>query len=160
MITPKLGSQPVNQRKNKMFSCGTCRTTTMLLLFSGPVMSDSLQPHGLQHARPPCPSSTLRVYSNSCSLSLWCHPTVSSCHPLLFLPSIFQHQDLFQWVHSSHQVARVLELQLKLILFMIDWCDLLVVQGTLRSLFQNHNSKASILQLSAFFVVLTNLYMP
>ena len=42
------------------------------------VMSDSLRTHGLQHARPPCPSSTPRVYSNSCPLSQWCHPTISS----------------------------------------------------------------------------------
>ena len=42
------------------------------------VMSDFLQPHGLQHARPPCPSPTPRVYSNSCPLSQWCHPTISS----------------------------------------------------------------------------------
>ena len=42
------------------------------------VVSDSLQPHGLQHARPPCPSPTPGVYSNSCPLSLWCHPTISS----------------------------------------------------------------------------------
>ena len=41
-------------------------------------MSDSLQPHGLQHARPPCPSPTPRAYSNSCPLSRWCHPTISS----------------------------------------------------------------------------------
>ena len=41
-------------------------------------MSDSLQPHELQHARPPCPSPTPRVYSNSCPLSRWCHPTISS----------------------------------------------------------------------------------
>ena len=46
--------------------------------FSHLVMSDSLQPHGLQHARPPCPSPTPGVYSNSCPLSLWCHPTISS----------------------------------------------------------------------------------
>ena len=46
--------------------------------FSCSVMSDSLQPHGLQHARPPCPSPTPRVYSNSCPLSQWCHPTISS----------------------------------------------------------------------------------
>ena len=46
--------------------------------FSCSVMSESLQPHGLQHARPPCPSPTPRVYSNSCPLSWWCHPTVSS----------------------------------------------------------------------------------
>ena len=41
------------------------------------VMSDSLRPHGLQHARPPCPSPTPRAYSNSCPLSQWCHPTIS-----------------------------------------------------------------------------------
>ena len=46
--------------------------------FSHSVMSDSFQPHGLQHARPPCPSPTPRVYSNSCPLSWWCHPTISS----------------------------------------------------------------------------------
>ena len=47
------------------------------LLFSRSVMSDSLWPHGLKHARPPCPSPTPRVYSNSCPLSQWCHPTIS-----------------------------------------------------------------------------------
>ena len=46
--------------------------------FSGSVMSDSLQPHGLQQARPPCPSPTPGVYSDSCPLSQWCHPTISS----------------------------------------------------------------------------------
>ena len=46
--------------------------------FSCSVMSDSLRPHGLQHARPLCPSPTPGVYSNSCPLSWWCHPTISS----------------------------------------------------------------------------------
>ena len=46
--------------------------------FSCSVVSDSLWPHGLQHTRPPCPSPTPRVYSNSCPLSRWCHPTISS----------------------------------------------------------------------------------
>ena len=45
--------------------------------FSSSVMSDSLRPHGLQHARPPCPSPTPRVHSDSCPLSQWCHPTIS-----------------------------------------------------------------------------------
>ena len=55
--------------------------------FTHSVVSDSLQPHGLQHTRPPCPSPT---YPNSCPLRQWCHPTISSsCHPLLLLPSIF-----------------------------------------------------------------------
>ena len=46
--------------------------------FSCSVMSNSLRPHGLQHARPPCPSPTPRACSNSCPLSQWCHPTISS----------------------------------------------------------------------------------
>ena len=48
-----------------------------------------LYPHGLQHARLPCPSLSPGVSSESCSLSRWCHPTISSCHPLLLLPSVF-----------------------------------------------------------------------
>ena len=52
--------------------------TYFMLQFSRSVMSDSLRPHGLQHARPPCPSPTPRAYSNSSPLSRWCHPTISS----------------------------------------------------------------------------------
>ena len=54
-------------------------------------MSDSLQPHGLKHARPPYLSSTTGVYPNSCPLSQWCHPSnhLILCHPLLLLPSMF-----------------------------------------------------------------------
>ena len=61
-------------------------TWDRLLLFSCSVMSHSLWPHGLQHARPPCPSPTHGVHPDPCPLSQWCHPTI--CHPLL-LPSIF-----------------------------------------------------------------------
>ena len=57
--------------------------------FSHSVVSDSLQPHGPQHARPPCPSPTPRVYRNSSPVSWWCHPTIPSCCPLLLLHSIF-----------------------------------------------------------------------
>ena len=60
-----------------------------LVQFSRSVVSDFLRPHGLQHARLPYPSPTPGVYSNSCASSQWCHPTISSCHPLLLLPSIF-----------------------------------------------------------------------
>ena len=59
------------------FLAGTC-TGRSSVQFSRSVVSDSLQPHGLQHARPPCPSPTPGVYSNSCPLSQWCHLTISS----------------------------------------------------------------------------------
>ena len=70
-----------------------------LLSFSCKVMSDSLRPHGLQHARLLCPSPPSRACSNSCSLSRWCHPTISSSDTLFSsFPNLSQHQDLFQWV--------------------------------------------------------------
>ena len=77
-------------------------------------MSDYLWPHGLQHARLPCPSLTPRVYANSCPLSWWCHPTISSS-VIPFSPAFIlsQHQGLFQWVSSLHQVAKGLEFQLQ-----------------------------------------------
>ena len=76
------------------------------------VVSNSLQSHGLQHDRPPCPSPTPGVYSNLCPLSRWCHPTIMlSPSPPAF--NLSQHQGLFQWIISSHQVANVLEFQLQ-----------------------------------------------
>ena len=87
------------------------------------------------------------------------HP-LSSPSPPAF--NLSQHQGLFQWVCPSHQVAKVLEIQLqhqsfqwifRTDFFKIDWLDLLAVQGTLKSLLQHHSSKASILQHSAFFIV-------
>ena len=65
--------------------------------FSCSAVSNSLWPHGLQHARPPCPSAASRVYSNSCPLSRWYHPTIlSSVIPLLLLPSVFPSIRSFQ----------------------------------------------------------------
>ena len=89
------------------------------------------------------------------------HP-LSSPSPPAF--NLSQLQGLFKWVSSSHQVAKVLEFQLKhqsgLISFRMDWLDLLAVQGTRKSLLQHHSSKASVLQHSAFFVVqLSHPYM-
>ena len=63
--------------------------------FSCSVMSDSLWPHGLQHIRFPCPSPNPRACPNSCSSSWWYHPTISSCHPLLLLPSVFTSIKVF-----------------------------------------------------------------
>ena len=119
-------------------------------------MSDSLGPHESQHARPPCPSPSPRACSNSYPLSQWCYPTIlSSVVPFSYCPQSSQHQGLFKWVSSSHQVAKVLEFQLQ-----HQWLDLLEVQGTLKSLLQHHSSKASILWLSAFFTVqLSHPYM-
>ena len=68
----------------------------------------------MQHARPPWPSPTPRVYWNSCPLSWWCHPTISSSvNPSLPAFNLSQHQGLFNWVSSSHQVAKVSEFQLQ-----------------------------------------------
>ena len=65
-------------------------------------MSDSLHPHELQNARPPCPSPTPRVHPNPCPSSRWCHPTISSCHPLLLLPSIFPSIRVFSNESALH----------------------------------------------------------
>ena len=94
----------------------------------------------------------------------WLTDAIRSFHPLLpsSLPALnlSQHQGVFQWVSSSHQVAKVLELQhqafqwiFRVDFLYIDWLDLLAVQGTLKSLLQHHNPKASILWCSAFFMV-------
>ena len=95
----------------------------------------------------------------------WVDDAIQPSHPLSspFSPpfNFSQHQGLFQWASSSHQVAKVLEFQLQhqslqrifRTSFRIDWLDLLAVQGTLKSLLQCYSSKASILQCSAFFVV-------
>ena len=62
---------------------------------SGTKSYPTLWPHGLQHARLPCPSPIPGACSNSCPLSQWCHPTISSCRPLLLLPSIFRSIQVF-----------------------------------------------------------------
>ena len=68
----------------------------LLLLFSHSVMSDSLRPHGLQHARLPCPSPTPRACSNSCPSSRWCHPTISSSVIPFSCPHSFPASGSFQ----------------------------------------------------------------
>ena len=92
---------------------------------------------------------------------------LSSPSPPTF--NLSQHWGIFQWVSSSHQVAKLLEFQLQHQSFQwtfrtdfpgMDWLDLRAVQGTLKSLLQNHSSKASILQHPAFFIVqLSHPYM-
>ena len=83
------------------------------------VWSNCLQPQWPQHARLPCHSLSPRVCLNSCSWSQWCDLTISSfADPFYICVQTFQHQDLFLWVGSLHQVAEVLELS-----FRIDWFD-------------------------------------
>ena len=87
---------------------------SLILQFSCSVVSNSLWPYGLQHARPPCPSLSPLVCLSSWPLSRWCHHTISpSVTPFSSrLQSFPASGDLFQRVGSSHQVAKVLELQL------------------------------------------------
>ena len=130
--------------------------------FSRSVVSDSLWPHGLQHARLLCLSPTPRVYSNSRPLSWWCHPTISSyvipfSSRLQSFPASgsFQMSQLFasggQTIGSfSFSISPSNEYS-GLTFFRIDWFCLPAVQGTLKSLLQHHSSKASILRCSAFF---------
>ena len=88
--------------------------TPVSVQFSPSVRSDSLRPHEPQHARPPCLSPAPGAYPNPCPLSRWCHPTISSLSsPSPPALNLSQHQDLFKWVSSSHQVAKVLKFQLQ-----------------------------------------------
>ena len=123
-------------------------------------MSNSLWPHELQHARPPCPSPTPGVYSKPCPLSRWCHPAISSsvvpfCPQSVLASVSFPMSQLFTWGGQSiwsfsFSISPSNE-HPGLICFRMDWLDLLAVQGTLKSLLQHHSSKTSILQRSAFF---------
>ena len=127
--------------------------------FNHSVVSDSLRPHGLQHARPPCSSPTPRVYSNSCPLSQWCHPTISSS-VVLFSSQLqsfpasgsFLMDQFFPSGGQSITVSASVNIQDWFSLGW-NWLDLLAVKGTLKSLLQYHSSKASILLRSAFFTI-------
>ena len=82
--------------------------------FSRSVVSDSLWPHESQHARPPCPSPTPGVHSDSRPSSQWCHPATSfSVVPFSSCSQSLPASESFQWVNSSRQVVKVLEFQLQ-----------------------------------------------
>ena len=141
---------------------------TSWLLFSCPVMSDSLWPHGLQDARPLCPSPSLKVCPKFASVMPFSHLIL--WHPLLLLPSIFPSIRDFSNKSAVH-IRRPKHWSFSfsispfnkysgLISLKIDWFDLFAVQGTLGSLLQHHSSKTSILWHSAFFTVqLSQPYM-
>ena len=86
----------------------------LLMLFSHSVVSNSLQPHGLQHSRLSCPSPSPGVCLNSYPLNQWCHSTIL----FSFIP-FFSCLQSFQWVSFSHQVTKVLELQFLLCYFIL-----------------------------------------
>ena len=137
--------------------------------FSHSVMSDSL--HGLQHARPPCPSPTPGVHPNPCPLSQWCHPTVSSSViPFSFCPQSFPASGSFQMSQlfasgsqSTGVLASTAVLPMKTQVWSpLGWTGWISLQskGLFESFLQHHSSKASILQRSAFFTVqLSHPYM-
>ena len=122
-----------------------------MLLFSCSVMSNSLQPHGLQHARLPCPSPSPGASSNSYPLIQWCRPTIL-CRRLLLLPSIFPSIRIFsnesalgiRWPEYWSFGFSPSNEYSGLISFRIDWFDLHAVQGTLKSStqFESINSSA------------------
>ena len=126
--------------------------------FSCSVVSDSLRPHGLRYAKPPCPSPASGVYSNLRPLSRWCHPTISSSViPLSCLQSCpalgsFQVSQFFtrwpEYWSFSFNISPSMNIQ--------DWwwTGLIALQSKgLKSLLQHHSSKASILRCSAFLMV-------
>ena len=126
-------------------------------------MSDSLRPHELQHARPPCPSPTPGVHPNMSIKSVMPSSHLILCCPLLLLPSIppsirvFSNESTLRmrwpkyWSFSFNIIPS--KEHPGLISFRMDWLDLLAVRGTLKSLLQHHSSKVSILRRSAFFTV-------
>ena len=132
------------------------------------VVSDSLRPHELQHARPPCSSPTPGVHSSSELIEFIIESVMPYSHlilycPLLLLPSVFPSSRVFskesdlrvrwpKYWSFSFSISLSNE-YLGLISFRIDWFNAFAVQGTLKNVFQHHSSKASILRRSAFFIV-------
>ena len=135
---------------------------------SSSAVSDSLQPHGLQHSRLPCPSPTPGACSNSWPSSQWCHPTISSfVVPFSCLQSfsVSRAFPMCQFLVSGGQSIGVSASASVLPMNIQDWFPLrltcLILQSKgLKSLLQHHSSKALILWCSAFFMVqLSHLYM-
>ena len=131
-------------------------------------MSDSLWPHGPQHARLPWPSPTPGAYSNMSITLMMPSNHLILCCPLLLQPSIIPSISVFsselvlciRWPKDRRFSSIPSNEYSGLISFRMDWLDLLVVQGTLKSLLQHHSSKALIFQHSAFFIVqLSHPYM-
>ena len=130
--------------------------------FSHSVLSDSLRPHESQHARPSCPSPTPGVYPNSCPLSRWCRPTISSSVvPFSSCPQSFPASGSFQMSQLFASGGQSIEVSASTSVLPMntqDWSPLgwtgwisLQSKGLSKSFVQHHSPKASILRCSAFF---------
>ena len=147
----------------KLFQIGSVQSSPL-------VVSDSLWPHELQKARPPCPSSNPGVLHKLMSTeSVTPSSHLIFCHPLLLLHSIFPSIRVFSNESTLHiRWPKYWSFSFNIspssehpgLIFRMDWLDLLAVQGTLEGLLQHHSSKTSILRRSAFFMVqLSHPYM-
>ena len=138
--------------------------------FSHSVVSDSLRPHGLQHARLPCSIPNPEAYSNSCPSGQWCHPIISSSVvPFSSRPQSFPASGSFQmslfFASDSQSIGVsastwVLPMNIQ-VWFPLGWTGWISLQAkTLKSLLQHHSEKVWILRHSAFFIVqLSHPYM-
>ena len=163
---PWRGLETAEWEGEMLYICIWMVVTQVSVQFSRSVISNSLRPHESQHARPPCPSPTPGVDSNSCPSSQWCHPTISSsvvpfssCPQSFPASGSFQMSQLFTWGGQSIGVsasASVLPMNIQ------DWSPLgwtgwISLQS---KWLQHHSSKAPIFRLSAFFTVqLSHPYM-
>ena len=130
----------------------------VLLFFSHSVLSDFLQPHGLQNARLQCPSTSLKASSNSCPLSRWCHPTILS-FVFLFSTCLYSFTAQGPFL-MSRLSAKVLELQhqsfqwiFRISFLRIDSFDHIVVHETLKSFLHHHSLKTWVPWCSAIVMV-------
>ena len=168
------GDDSVNENRSSrwMPQVLTCLVAQSSVQFSHSAVSDSLQPHGLQHTRLSCPSPTPGACSNSSPSSRWCHPIISSsvipfssCLQFFFSIRVFSNESVLhiRWPKDCSfrfSISPSNEYFSGLISFRIDWSDLLTVQGALKSLLQHHSSKGSMLWCSSFFIVqLSHPYM-
>ena len=136
---------------------------TSLVQFSHSVVSNSFQPHGLQHARLPCPSPTPEACSGSCPSSQWCHPAISSVIPFSFCLQSFPVSGSFPVSQFFASGGQSIGVSASLSVPQIntqDWFPWGLIiwspcspRDSLKSLLQHQSSRASILWCSAFFIV-------
>ena len=138
------------------YTCQEFFSSLCSVQFNHSVMSDSLQPHGMQHTRLPCPSPTPGACSNSCLSSWWCHPTISSSViPFSSCLQSFPASGSFpiSWLFASGAQSTGASASASLLpmnmqdWFPLGWTDWISLQSKvlLKSLLQHHSSKASIL---------------